>query len=72
MALPAEWEGRIFRRAEPTAVSPRRPGTPPRTAAARTGWPGEQTQPVVHLANFALPAQRGDYGSGAVEIDGRG
>jgi hypothetical protein len=23
---------------------------------------------VLHLANFALPAQRGDYGSGAVEL----
>ena len=27
----------------------------------------EQTFPVVHAASFALPNQRGDYGSGAVE-----
>jgi hypothetical protein len=26
------------------------------------------TLPVLHLANFALPPRRGDYGSGAVEI----
>lgn len=28
--------------------------------------------PVVHLANFALPPGRGDFGTGAVEIMGRG
>ncbi len=27
-------------------------------------------QPVVHLANFALPEERGDFGSGAVELMG--
>ena len=27
---------------------------------------------VLHAANFALPAERGDYGSGAVEIMDRG
>lgn len=26
-----------------------------------------RTSPVLHLANFALPAARGDFGSGAVE-----
>ncbi|MCH7789270.1 MAG: hypothetical protein IH940_07485 [Acidobacteria bacterium] len=30
------------------------------------------TLPVLHLANFALPPRRGDYGSGAVEIMRRG
>ena len=29
-------------------------------------------QPVAHLANFPLPADRGDYGSGAVERMGPG
>jgi hypothetical protein len=29
---------------------------------------GESTNPVLHVANFALPARRGDFGSGAVEI----
>ena len=49
----------------------------------RRGWevefgeldavPGVAARSLVHLANFALPADRGDYGSGAVEImDGGG
>jgi hypothetical protein len=37
----------------------------PQAAAART-------YPVVHAANFALPSQRGDFGSGAVELMGSG
>ncbi len=70
VALPPEWEGRIFRRVESTAVF-----TPQARSAAADGrgaggWAGEQTHPVLHLATFALPAQRGDYGSGAVEIMG--
>ncbi len=49
------------------------------------GWDGEIYQPaavlqgvggaghsVVHAANFPLPAERGDFGSGAVEIMGDG
>ncbi|MCU1428803.1 MAG: hypothetical protein JWL83_2803, partial [Actinomycetia bacterium] len=28
---------------------------------------GEQARPVVHLANFALPEGRGDFGAGVVE-----
>jgi len=28
--------------------------------------------PILHLANFPLPAERGDYGGGAVELMGRG
>ncbi len=61
---PRGWEARIFRRPTPETAD---------TAANRsaragaTGWLGEQTLPVVHLANFPLPAVRGDYGSGAVE-----
>jgi len=33
---------------------------------------GESLNPVVHLANFALPPGRGDFGSGAVEVMGPG
>ena len=43
----------------------------------RDGWevefselrarPGASVRSLVHLANFALPVERGDYGSGAVE-----
>ena len=62
--LPPGWEGRIYRRGGPTT-----PDTAQHRAAAggATGRLGEQTLPVVHLADFALPASRGDYGSGAVE-----
>jgi len=28
---------------------------------------GEQPRPVVHLANFSLPEERGDFGAGVVE-----
>ncbi len=61
---PLGWEGRIYRRSEPLVAD-----TPQARslAAGSQGWLGEQTLPVVHLANFALPATRGDYGSGAVE-----
>ncbi|HEX8768245.1 MAG TPA: hypothetical protein VF714_07740 [Jatrophihabitans sp.] len=64
VALPARWEGRLYRRAvgEPATATLRAAG--PATA---TGWPGELSHPVLHLANFALPASRGDYGTGAVE-----
>ncbi len=30
-------------------------------------WHDERTHPVLHLANFALPGGRGDFGTGAVE-----
>jgi hypothetical protein len=32
-----------------------------------TAGEGESVNPVLHLANFALPPGRGDFGSGAVE-----
>ncbi|HEX8305293.1 MAG TPA: hypothetical protein VF612_10480 [Jatrophihabitans sp.] len=66
VALPARWEGRLYRRTV---------GQPGATLHAQatgtgTGWPGELSHPVLHLANFALPASRGDYGTGAVELMG--
>jgi hypothetical protein len=36
------------------------------------GNPGTPVRSLVHLANFALPVERGDYGSGAVETMGAG
>jgi len=54
--LPAGWEGRIALRTQPTA------------ATRSIGDPAERTNPIVHLANFALPEQRGDFGSGAVDL----
>jgi hypothetical protein len=63
------WEGRITRRNDPTPESVAPSSAGPGRAGAR-GWPGEHAHPVVHLANFALPATRGDFGSGAVEMMG--
>jgi len=67
--LPPGWEGRITRRTEPPGAESLRT-EPPGTAGRATprGTPGERTHPVVHLANFALPEHRGDYGSGAVDV----
>ena len=31
-------------------------------------WADESVNPVLHVANFALPPKRGDFGTGAVEI----
>ena len=38
----------------------------------KTPGPGETSFPVMHVANFALPPDRGDYGAGAVELMGPG
>lgn len=69
--LPAGWEGRITRRTIPTGGPEIGPG-PNGRRAGHDGSSGEIPQPVVHLANFALPEQRGDYGSGAVDLMGTG
>ncbi len=53
--VPQGWDGEIYRRSG---------GFQPRAAGAQ----GEATSPVMHLGNFPLPAERGDYGSGAVEV----
>jgi hypothetical protein len=60
--LPPGWEGRITRRPDPTD---------PGAAALGFQTAAElRTHPVAHLANFALPPDRGDFGSGAVELMG--
>ena len=63
--LPPRWEGTIGRR-------PADPGEAAVAAgAARTVAPAlteEQLLPVAHLATFPLPADRGDFGSGAVDL----
>lgn len=53
--FPKGWEGEIFRRS-PTGTET---GLSESVEVARN---------VVHLANFAMPNERGDFGSGAVEI----
>lgn len=44
------------------------------SADVPSGWDGrifqrddQLSRPIVHLANFSLPVERGDFGSGAVE-----
>lgn len=57
--LPAGWEARANLL---TPTAPRVAGPNMRTPSA-----GEVTKPFFHLANFALPPQRGAFGTGAVE-----
>ena len=62
VGLPAGWDGRISVRAD---------GAPEAAfTAAGTHAATLRSRPVVHLANFGLPADRGDFGSGAVELMG--
>ena len=56
--LPPGWEGRIGLRTTPSADT------------RSIGDASEVPHPIVHLANFALPEQRGDFGSGAVDLMG--
>ena len=51
--VPRGWDGEIYRRSQ---------------GLRSLGGKSEQTNSVLHLGNFPLPAGRGDYGSGAVEI----
>jgi hypothetical protein len=56
-ALPTGWEGRIFKRIPAPAPA----------GAGQTMAVGEQTNAVMHIANFALPVDVEDYGGHAVE-----
>jgi hypothetical protein len=71
IALPTGWEGRISRRDLPT-VAPATGATAGRAMLGALGAAGERPFPIAHLANFALPEDRGDFGSGAVELMGAG
>jgi hypothetical protein len=63
--LPPGWEGRATLRRPPAAQRSIDPD-----AAGAKGWQGEVPNPVIHLANFPLPEDRGDFGSGAVDLMG--
>ncbi len=64
VGLPAGWDGRI---------TVRRDGVPESAiSASGTNVAALQSRPVVHIANFGLPNDRGDFGSGAVELMGDG
>ena len=58
--LPSGWDAEIYRR-----ISASQPSS---ATAADDARREEQTNAVLHTANFALPADRGDFGSGAVEV----
>ena len=60
--LPRGWEGTISRRLDTAAALA--------AGALRGAIPlvEEQILPVAHLATFGLPGDRGDFGSGAVEV----
>jgi hypothetical protein len=53
--VPSGWDARIYKRQEMRAASEQAQGEP-------------TTHAILHTANFALPAERGDFGSGAVEL----
>jgi hypothetical protein len=57
--VPSGWDARIFKRPELQAASVHAQGEP-------------TTHAILHAANFALPSERGDFGSGAVELMRRG
>ena len=63
--LPARWEGAIGRRPADAGAAAVAAGARRAVAAA---LPHEQLLPVAHLGTFALPADRGDFGSGAVDV----
>lgn len=73
--LPTGWDARIFcRRPEPTPPAADRAGLTA-TASPRpvdADLKTETHHPILHAANFPLPEDRGDYGSGAVDVMGRG
>lgn len=68
VSLPSSWEGRIYVRPQPAAVASLTGPAAPIRPLGSNGYPGEVSRPIVHLGNFALPAERGDYGSGAVDV----
>jgi hypothetical protein len=60
--LPAGWDGRITVRHDGAPEALHAEGGPVMFTA--------RPRPVVHLANFALPEERADFGGGAVELMG--
>ena len=53
--MPAGWEAELSTQPDPAMLDPSLEST-------------DASLVVVHAANFSLPTERGDYGSGAVEI----
>lgn len=72
--LPDGWEGAILRQPDLDVAGSRRfsgAAADDAEPQADTGVPDVvRSLPVVHLASFALPEERGDFGSGAVDAMG--
>ncbi|MEO6701450.1 MAG: hypothetical protein ABI140_21305 [Jatrophihabitantaceae bacterium] len=72
--LADRWEGRIYQRPVPAPAMPSGALPAVGLSGSKAGgsssvarWSDERSHPIMHLANFALPGARGDYGTGAVE-----
>jgi hypothetical protein len=52
--VPAGWEAELSTQPDPATLDP-------------AVEPSSESLVVLHIANFSLPVERGDYGSGAVE-----
>ena len=65
VALPPRFEARLYLRDRDEAAA--RAAFPDTLHPTAFGHPDESMNPVLHLANFALPPGRGDFGTGAVE-----
>ena len=62
VGLPRGWEGEIFNRAdEPGSDGPARTLSGPSGSATPAPNNAEVARNVIHLANFALPSERGDF-----------
>lgn len=68
VTLPAGWQAAMYRREQspPVAAGLTDTGTFDRRSVA----PDATVHPVLHTASFALPPDRGDYGSAAVDVMG--
>ena len=71
VTLPPGWEAALYRREE---LAPAADGVVTTQGLSQTALasvaPGATTHPVLHTASFPLPPDRGDYGSGAVDVMG--
>lgn len=64
--IPSGWDGRVVTRPQPDPDA-LQSHERARSHGIADGQGGTQF-PIIHLGNFALPSNRGDYGSGAVDI----
>ena len=73
VVVPAGWEGEIYGRGDHGEVVAAPPSTTTQGfGTASTTSTGSQTagRTFLHLATFPLPAERADYGNGAVQLMG--